>query len=110
MADFFPKVYDIVCKIPRGRVSTYGAIAEFLGMKSSARLVGMALKKLKYYPQFHNIVPAHRVVNRNGILTGKNSFSPPELMEKLLAEEGVLVENDKVINFENIFWDPNKEL
>ena len=108
--NFYERVYYVVSKIPYGRVSTYGAIARYLGVKSSARLVGMALKNLRKYPNFYDLVPAHRVVNRNGFLTGKHSFSPPELMEELLKKEGIEIVNDKVVNFKELFWDPLVEL
>lgn len=104
--DFFEKVYEITKMIPIGRVTTYGAIAKAIGTKSSARLVGFALKnslKLNEY------IPAHRVVNRNGLLTGKHSFGSPDLMQQLLENEGIKVENDKVVNFKKIFWDPSSK-
>lgn len=99
-------MYEVVRLIPRGRVTTYGAIAAYLGLRSGARMVGWAMNAA------HNLtdVPAHRVVNRHGMLTGKVHFSPPELMEELLFKEDVSVINDKVIDFEIIFWDPVVEL
>ena len=105
--NFFELVYEIARQIPKGRVTSYGAIAACLGTKSSARMVGWAMNgchhaKLK--------VPAHRVVNRNGMLTGKFHFTPPGNMEKLLKKEGIKVRNDKVVDFEKLFWDPAKEL
>jgi len=104
---FFDRVYEIVRLIPYGRVSTYGAIANFLGTKMSARIVGWALNNS------HGVkppVPAHRVVNRNGILTGKKHFETIQTMQKLLESEGIRVINDKVQNFKQLFWDPNLEL
>ncbi|MFL2639672.1 MAG: MGMT family protein [Flavobacteriaceae bacterium] len=104
--DFFKKVYSIVIQIPFGRVSTYGAIANYLGSKNSARTVGWAMSAS------HNLnnVPSHRVVNRIGLLTGKNHFFGTNLMKELLEEEGIKVKNDKIINFKKFFWDPSKEL
>lgn len=104
---FFEDVYDVVRKIPRGRVTSFGAIANYLGTKSSARMVGWAMNGA------HNAspkVPAQRVVNRNGMLTGKAHFETPALMEELLLKENVRVEDDTVIDFEKLFWDPAKEL
>jgi methylated-DNA-protein-cysteine methyltransferase-like protein len=104
---FFEDVHDVVCQIPRGRVTTYGAIANYLGTKMSARMVGWAMNASHHSPRS---VPAQRVVNRNGMLSGKAHFATPTLMEELLKEEGVHVENDTIVNFKNIFWDPNVEL
>lgn len=103
--DFFEKVWDVVRLIPPGRVTTYGAIARFLGTGRSARLVGYAMNASHDLPD----VPAHRVVNRNGILTGKHHFHGLSMEERLRAE-GIEVENDTVINFSKIFWDPATEL
>ncbi|MBI2257391.1 MAG: MGMT family protein [Flavobacteriia bacterium] len=104
--DFFEKVYFVVSKIPWGRVSTYGAIAQFLGTKKSARMVGWALNA----SHIRIDVPAHRVVNRIGLLSGKNHFSSNNEMEIKLKEEGIDVKNDKVVDFDNLFWNPNIEL
>ncbi len=107
MADFFTNVYEVVRLIPNGRVTSYGAIAKYLGAARSARMVGWAMNNA------HNIeppVPAHRVVNRVGLLSGKNHFSHPKAMEELLAKEGVEVKHDQVQHFERVFWDPIKEL
>ena len=104
--DFFKNVYEVVKLIPKGKVSTYGAIATYLGAKRSARMVGYALNGSFSLSE----VPAHRVVNRLGILSGKHHFSPDNPMEQLLAEEGITVMEDKVQNFEQVFWDPNIEL
>lgn len=104
---FFEDVYDVVRQIPKGRVTSYGAIANFLGTKLSARMVGWAMNGA------HTVkpdVPAQRVVNRNGMLTGKSHFSTPTKMEELLAKEKIKVKNDRVVEFEKIFWDPAKEL
>lgn len=104
---FFTLVYEVVRKIPAGRVTSYGAIARFLGSAGSSRMVGWAMNNS------HNQrvpVPAHRVVNRNGILTGKHHFPGSRMMEELLESEGVRVENDQIIDFQRLFWDPNKEL
>lgn len=105
-ADFFERVFDIVRLIPKGRVTSYGAIAKALGTPSSSRMVGWAMNASHTQPG----VPAHRVVNRNGLLTGKMHFNPPELMEQRLREEGIEVVNDKIIHFDSLFWDPIKEL
>ncbi len=104
--DFFQRVYEVVMLIPRGRVSTYGAIATYLGAKRSARMVGYALNS-SFGKQD---VPAHRVVNRLGILSGKHHFPPDRPMEQSLTEEGVIVKEDKVEDFDRLFWDPNVEL
>lgn len=103
--NFFDRVYKVVKKIPRGRVTSYGAIANYLGTGSSARTVGWAMNAahLLVPP-----VPAHRVVNRNGLLTGKNHFATPTLMQDLLEAEGVKVKDDKVVNFKKYYWEPVK--
>jgi methylated-DNA-protein-cysteine methyltransferase related protein len=104
---FFEMVYEVVRQIPKGRVTSYGAIATCLGTKMSARMVGWAMNgSHKITPK----VPAHRVVNRNGMLSGKVHFGEPDRMEKLLKKEGIKVKNDVVVDFEKIFWDPLKEL
>lgn len=103
-ANFFEDVHDVVRLIPRGRVTSYGAIGKYLGLKSSARMVGWALHACP------RDVPAHRVVNRNGLLTGKHNFKTPTTMERFLKKEGVAVEKDKVKDFPNVFWDPSEEL
>jgi len=104
---FFQKVYEVVKLIPHGRVTSYGAIGEYLGTKGSARMVGWAMNVSHFYSEN---LPAHRVVNRQGFLTGKHHFRHPELMQQLLESEGILVENDRIVNFEKHFWDPYKEL
>lgn len=105
--NFFQLVYDIARQIPRGRVTSYGAIAACLGTRSSARMVGWAMNGAGLVKPK---VPAHRVVNRMGILSGKHHFHPPGSMEKLLKKEGIKVRNDQVVEFDKLFWDPVKEL
>jgi methylated-DNA-protein-cysteine methyltransferase-like protein len=105
--NFFELVFEVARQIPKGRVTSYGAIAACLGTKSSSRMVGWAMNGAgRVKPK----VPAHRVVNRNGMLTGKHHFSPPGLMQQLLKKEGVKVKNDQVQDFKNVFWDPIEEL
>ncbi len=104
--DFFEQVYQVVRLIPEGRVTSYGAIAKFLGSKKSSRMVGWAMNASHGL----NDVPAHRVVNRVGLLSGKNHFKTPTQMQELLNEEGVTIENDIVLHFSDLFWDPSKEL
>ena len=104
--NFFEDVFEVVKLIPKGRVTSYGAIARYLGMSSSARMVGWAMNASHTEPN----VPAHRVVNSQGLLTGKHHFVPPSSMQKKLEKESVKVVKDKVQNFEKIFWDPAKEL
>lgn len=103
---FFHMVYEVVRQIPKGRVSSYGAIANVLGTKLSARMVGWAMNNAHLVKPK---VPAHRVVNRNGMLTGKHHFSSPDKMQELLEKEGILIKDDQVINFPELFWDPSKE-
>ena len=104
---FFELVYEVARQIPKGKVTSYGAIAACLGTKSSARMVGWAMNGAgKVKPK----VPAHRVVNRIGMLSGKHHFSPPGSMEKSLKKEGINVKNDKIVDFEKHFWDPIKEI
>jgi len=103
---FFDVVFEIVRQIPKGRVTSYGAIAACVGTKLSARMVGWAMNAAgNVKPK----VPAHRVVNRLGILSGKHHFKPPSKMEQLLKKEGIKIKNDQVVNFANLFWDPVKE-
>lgn len=104
---FYDQVYQVVRLIPAGRISSYGAIASYLGTKGSARIVGYAMNAA------HTAippVPAHRVLNRNGLLTGKFHFGTPGLMQQLLENEGVEVIDDKVQHFKTLFWDPVTEL
>ncbi|HTN08599.1 MGMT family protein [Agriterribacter sp.] len=104
---FFESVYDVVRLIPKGRATSFGAIAAYLGTKLSARMVGWAMNAAgTALPP----VPAHRVVNRNGMLSGKHHFATPTLMADLLKSEGIKVKNDTIVNFEQIFWDPAKAL
>ena len=104
---FFELVYSVVRMIPHGRVTSYGAIAEYLGSKGSARMVGWAMNAAHL-----NVtgVPAHRVVNRNGLLTGKQHFGGPLVMQQLLESEGIEIMDDQVVKFEKLFWNPLKEL
>ena len=104
---FFKKVYAVVNKIPMGKVSTYGAIAKYLGSKGSARMVGWAMNASH---SLEKIIPAHRVVNRNGVLTGKHHFFSPDRMQSMLEQEGIVIKEDKIINFKLHFWDPSTEL
>ena len=104
---FFQKVYRVVKQVPYGRITTYGAIAEFLGSKGAARMVGWALNGS--YTSDENI-PAHRVVNRRGLLTGKRHFGGTEVMKQLLESEGIIVEEDQIIRFDELFWDPAEHL
>ena len=104
---FFDRVYEVARLIPVGRVTSYGAIAEYLGTKGSARMVGYAMNASS---SAHPKVPAHRVVNRFGMLSGKSHFASQNLMEEMLKSEAIEVEDDVVKNFEILFWDPNKEL
>ena len=104
---FYDQVYQVVRLIPKGRVSSYGAIAAYLGSKGSSRMVGYAMNNAhSTFPS----VPAQRVVNRHGLLTGKFHFGSPNLMQQLLENEGLEVKNDKVLNFKELFWDPSIEL
>ena len=122
---FFEDVYAVVRLIPRGRVTSYGAVAQYLGAKGSARLVGWAMNQAnisalsskvlpsKVLPSkglSNGDVPAHRVVNRVGLLTGKHHFGPPNRMQQLLEAEGVTVKDDRVQDFKKLFWDPSVEL
>ncbi|WP_317899853.1 MGMT family protein [Aurantibacillus circumpalustris] len=105
--DFFQMVYQVVRLIPKGRVTSYGAIAAYLGAKKSSRLVGYAMNGAhRVKPK----VPAHRVVNRNGLLTGKHHFDTPFQMQELLEKEKIKVKDDKIEGFTKLFWDPTKEL
>ncbi len=104
---FFDDVYAVVRQIPKGRVTSYGAIANYLGTKLSARMVGWAMNAA------HNQtpkVPAQRVVNRNGMLTGRHHFATPTLMEELLLKEKIIVKDEKIVGFEKHYWDPSLEL
>lgn len=105
--NFFEKVYVVARKIPFGRVTSYGAIASYLGSAQSARIVGWAMNSSH---SGQNYVPAHRVVNRNGLLTGKHHFGNTNTMKQLLENEGIVVENDRIVDFKKYFWDPAKEI
>lgn len=105
--DFFQDVYEVVRLIPKGRVTSYGAIAKYLGTAKSSRVVGYAMNASH---QQQKPVPAHRVVNRNGMLSGKNHFPSPTAMEEALKKEGVVVKKDVVVDFKKLFWDPMLEL
>jgi methylated-DNA-protein-cysteine methyltransferase-like protein len=102
--NFFERVYAIVRQIPYGKVTSYGAIAKALGTARSARMVGWAMNASHHLEG----VPAHRVVNRNGLLSGKHHFNGTNLMQQLLESEGIKVENNQIIEFENHFWNPNQ--
>ena len=104
--DFFQDVYAVVRLIPKGRVTSYGAIAKYLSSPKASRMVGWAMNNA------HSLtdVPAHRVVNRNGMLTGKMHFATPNTMEELLLSEGIEVKDDQIINFQEKYWDPTTEL
>jgi methylated-DNA-protein-cysteine methyltransferase-like protein len=104
---FFTRVYEVAKQIPYGRVTSYGAIASFLGAPGAARMVGWAMNQSHTY---HEFVPAHRVVNRNGMLTGKHHFEGPNVMQELLENEGAIIENNRIVNFRVLFWDPIREL
>jgi len=101
--NFYERVFEITRKIPIGKVTSYGAIARYLGAGQSARMVGWALNKSELHKK---PVPAHRVVNRNGLLTGKNHFANRNTMIELLESEGIKVEDNKVVNFKKVFWQP----
>ncbi len=107
MSSFYDKIYEVVKQIPVGRVTSYGAIAEYLGSKGGARMVGWAMNSA------HNLkehIPAHRVVNRNGMLSGKHHFPGENMMQELLESEGIIIINDQIQNFDDVFWNPVTEL
>ena len=103
---YFQQVYDVVLQIPQGRVTTYGSIADFLAL-GSARMVGAALK-MSFYSDIP--LPAHRVVNGAGVLSGAKAFGHPDMMKNLLESEGVTIKNNKVVNFKELLWRPSEEL
>ncbi len=107
MHSFYEQVYEIARLIPRGRVTTYGAIAKALGAAKSSRMVGTAMM-FAHDPRLE--VPAHRVVNRNGLLTGKHHYDTSTQMQELLEAEGLVIENDQVRDFKTVFWDPSAEI
>lgn len=104
---FFEKVYEVVKLIPYGRVTSYGAIASYLGSRGSARMVGWAMNASHTYREY---VPAHRVVNSKGLLTGKHHFGESHIMQQLLENEGIKIEDDAIVNFSEVFWNPIAEL
>ncbi len=105
--DFFQRVYEVVKLIPAGRVTSYGAIARYLGTARSSRMVGWAMNQSHAQ---RDVIPAHRVVNRNGLLTGKHFFGGENVMQELLESEGLIVDDDRILNFNERFWDPFNEL
>ena len=105
--DFFDRVYQVARLIPHGRATSYGAIGKYLGSARSARMVGWAMNGCL---KSNNDVPAHRVVNRSGILSGKNHFATATRMQELLEKEGIIVKNDQIVDFKTVFWDPTEEL
>jgi len=105
--DFFSRVYEVTKLIPYGRITSYGAIAKYIGSGKSARMVGWALNVCHNDKEF---IPAHRVVNRIGMLTGKFHFGNSTTMEQLLRNEGIIIEEDCIVNFNENFWDPQTEL
>jgi methylated-DNA-protein-cysteine methyltransferase related protein len=107
MGDFFSEVYEVVKQIPAGRVTSYGAIASYLGSPGATRMVGWAMNASHHSPGY---VPAHRVVNRNGLLTGKRHFDTPTAMQELLENEGLEIIDGQIRDFQEKFWNPEKEL
>jgi methylated-DNA-protein-cysteine methyltransferase-like protein len=105
--NFFDRVYDVVKCIPAGRVTSYGAIARYIGSPQSSRMVGWAMNASHLHSES---LPAHRVVNRIGVLTGKHHFRHENLMQELLESEGIVIEEDRILHFKKHFWDPYKEL
>jgi len=104
---FFQRVYDVTRMVPFGRVTTYGAIASYLGSPGAAKMVGWAMNQCHSSPDY---VPAHRVVNRVGLLTGKHHFDGSGLMQEMLENEGAIIEENRIMNMEEMFWDPVEEL
>ncbi len=104
--NYFEEVYEVVRLVPKGRVTTYGAIARYLSLRAGARMVGWAMNGSHNYPN----VPAHRVVNSVGVLSGKHFFGGPTIMQQLLEDEGVAVVDDRIVDFEKRLWDPSLEL
>lgn len=105
--DFFQQVYQVARLVPHGRVTSYGAIGKYLGAAKSARMVGWAMNNAHSQP---TAVPSHRVVNRNGLLTGKRAFENPNAMQELLEAEGVTIVEDQIVSFDTRFWDPSENL
>lgn len=106
MSEFFSNVYKVVKKIPEGKVTSYGAIARYLASPQSSRMVGWAMN----FAHSNTDIPAHRVVNRVGLLTGKHHFPGISLMQQLLENEGITINDDQIVHFQDHFWDPEKEL
>jgi methylated-DNA-protein-cysteine methyltransferase-like protein len=104
--DYFEEVYEVVRLVPKGRVTTYGSIARYLSLRAGARMVGWAMNGCHNRPD----VPAHRVVNSVGLLSGKHFFGGPTIMQQLLEDEGVRIEKDRVVGFKTLLWDPSLEL
>lgn len=104
---FFERVYEVVLLIPPGKVTSYGAIASYLGSPGAARMVGWAMNQCHVHPVY---IPAHRVVNRTGLLSGKHHFQGKNLMQELLENEGAVIVENRILNFTDIFWDPVREL
>jgi methylated-DNA-protein-cysteine methyltransferase-like protein len=104
---FFDRVYQVVSQIPYGRVTSYGAVARYLGSTGAARMVGWAMNQSHTSETF---IPAHRVVNRVGMITGKHHFDGTNLMQELLENEGAIIEENRILNFDDLFWDPMEEL
>jgi methylated-DNA-protein-cysteine methyltransferase-like protein len=104
---FFDRVYQVVSQIPYGRVTSYGAVARYLGSTGAARMVGWAMNQSHTSETF---IPAHRVVNRIGMITGKHHFDGTNLMQELLENEGAIIEENRILNFDDLFWDPMEEL
>ena len=104
---FFDRVYRVVSQIPYGRVTSYGAVARYLGSTGAARMVGWAMNQSHTSEAY---IPAHRVVNRNGMLTGKHHFDGINLMQELLENEGAIIEENRILNFDDLFWNPLEEL
>jgi methylated-DNA-protein-cysteine methyltransferase-like protein len=104
---FFQRVYEVVLQVPRGRVTTYGAIAKYLGSPGAARMVGWAMNQSHTSAEY---IPAHRVVNRNGLLTGKHHFDGTQLMQEMLENEGATIVENRILNLDEMFWDPVEEL
>lgn len=103
--DYFGEVYDVVRLVPRGRVTTYGAIARYLSLRAGARMVGWAMNASHGHD-----VPAHRVINSRGVLSGKHFFGGPTIMQQLLEDEGIRVVDDRVVDFTTVFWDPSEDI
>ncbi|WP_421920916.1 MGMT family protein [Marinifilum sp.] len=107
MSDLYDRIYEVVRQIPAGRATSYGAIAKFVGSPRGSRMVGWAMNQSHSCKQY---VPAHRVVNRLGMLSGKHHFPGENVMQELLESEGIVVVDDQIQDFDRIFWDPTKEL